>query len=121
MSATVGIVGLGVMGSRIAGRLLGSGHTVVGTNRTPERAAPLVERGLVWRDTPRQVAAAADVVLSSVSDDAALESVATGGDGILAGLRPGTVYAEMSTVSLQVSQGLAQRVRGLGAEMLDAP
>jgi len=121
MSATVGIVGLGVMGSRIAGRLLGSGHTVVGTNRTPERAAPLVERGLVRRDTPRQVATAADVVLSSVSDDAALESVATGGDGILAGLRPGTVYAEMSTVSLQVSQGLAQRVRGLGAEMLDAP
>jgi len=121
VTATVGVVGLGVMGGRIAGRLLDSGHTVVGTNRTPERAAPLVDRGLTWRDTPRQVAAAADVVLSSVADDAALEAVATGGDGILAGLRPGTVYAEMSTVSLQVSQGLAQRVRGLGAEMLDAP
>jgi 3-hydroxyisobutyrate dehydrogenase-like beta-hydroxyacid dehydrogenase len=121
MTAAVGIVGLGVMGSRIAGRLLDSGYTVVGTNRTPEKAVPLVERGLVWRDTPGQVAAAADVVLSSVADDAALEAVATGDDGILAGLRPGTVYADMSTVSLQASQHLAQRVQGLGAEMLDAP
>lgn len=121
MTATVGVVGLGVMGGRVAGRLLDSGYTVVGTNRTPERATPLVERGLIWRDTPRQVAAAADVVLSSVADDAALEAVATGADGILAGLRPGTVYADMSTVSPQVSQGLAQRVRRLGAEMLDAP
>jgi 3-hydroxyisobutyrate dehydrogenase-like beta-hydroxyacid dehydrogenase len=118
---TVGIVGLGVMGGRIAGRLLDSGYTVVGTNRTPERAAPVVERGLLWRDTPRQVAAAADIVLSSVADDAALDAAAAGSDGILAGLRPGTVYADMSTVSPQVSQGLAQRVRGLGAEMLDAP
>ena len=121
MTATVGVVGLGVMGGRIAGRLLDSGYPVVGTNRTPERAAPLVQRGLLWRDTPRHVAAAADVVLSSVADDAALDAVATGADGVLAGLRPGTVYADMSTASPQVSQGLAQRVRRLGAEMLDAP
>lgn len=121
MTATVGVVGLGVMGSRIAARLLDSGYTLVGTNRTRERAAPLVERGLVWRDTPRQVAVAADVVLSSVADDAALEAVATGEDGILAGLRSGTVYAEMSTVSPQLSQRLACRVNSLGAEMLDAP
>ncbi len=121
MTAIVGVVGLGAMGGRIAGRLLDSGYTVVGTNRTRVRAAPFVERGLVWCDTPRQVAGAADVILSSVADDAALEAVATGDDGILAGLRPGTVYAEMSTVSLQVSQGLAERVRGRGAEMLDAP
>jgi 3-hydroxyisobutyrate dehydrogenase-like beta-hydroxyacid dehydrogenase len=121
VTATVGVVGLGVMGGGITGRLLDSGYSVVGTNRTRERAALLVERGLGWRNTPREVAAAADVVLSSVADDDALEAVATGSDGILAGLRPGTVYAEMSTVSPQVSQGLAQRVRRLGAEMLDAP
>jgi len=121
VTAVVGVVGLGVMGGSIAGRLLDAGYTVVGTNRTPGRAAPLVERGLVWADTPRQVAAAADVVLSSVADDAALEAVATGDAGILAGLRPGTVYADMSTVSLLASVGLAQQVRRLGADMLDAP
>jgi 3-hydroxyisobutyrate dehydrogenase-like beta-hydroxyacid dehydrogenase len=121
VTATVGVVGLGVMGSRIAGRLLDSGFAVVGTNRTKERAAPLVERGLAWRDTPRQVAVSADVVLSSVADDAALEAVVTGEDGILAGLRPGTVYADMSTVSPQLSERLACRVRGLGSAMLDAP
>src|SRR5712671_7313307 len=120
-TATVGVVGLGVMGSRIAGRLLDSGYALVGTNRTPARAAPLVERGLVWCDTPRQVAGVADFVLSSVADDAALEAVATGDDGILAGLRPGMVYADMSTVSPLASQRLACRVHSLGAEMLDAP
>ncbi|HEV7864794.1 MAG TPA: NAD(P)-dependent oxidoreductase [Acidimicrobiia bacterium] len=121
MTTVVGVVGLGVMGSRIAGRLLDSECTLVATNRTRARAAPLVKRGLVWCDTPRQVASAADVVLSSVTDDAALEAVATGEDGILAGLSPGTVYADMSTVSPQLSQRLAERVSGLGAEMLDAP
>jgi 3-hydroxyisobutyrate dehydrogenase-like beta-hydroxyacid dehydrogenase len=121
MVQQIGIVGLGVMGSRIAGRLLDSGYTLVGTNRTPAKAVPLVERGLVWCDTPRQVAGAADVVLSSVADDAALEAVATGEDGILAGLRRGTVYADMSTVSPQLSQRLACRARCLGSEMLDAP
>ena len=72
MTAVVGVVGLGAMGGGIAGRLLDAGYTVIGTNRTPGRAAPLVKRGLVWADTPRQVAAAAGVVLSSVADDAAL-------------------------------------------------
>jgi 3-hydroxyisobutyrate dehydrogenase-like beta-hydroxyacid dehydrogenase len=121
MAQQIGVVGLGVMGGRIAGRLLNFGYTVFGTNRTRARAAPLVERGLVWCDTPRQVAAAAEVVLSSVVDDAALEAVTTGEDGILAGLRPGTVYADMSTVSPQLSQRLACRARCLRAEMLDAP
>jgi 3-hydroxyisobutyrate dehydrogenase-like beta-hydroxyacid dehydrogenase len=121
VTSTVGVVGLGVMGGRIAGRLLDSGYTVIGTNRTPQRAASLIGRGLVWRDTPRQVAGAADVVLSSLADDAALEALATGEEGILAGLRPGAVYAEMSTVSPQLSERLACGVGRLGATMLDAP
>ena len=60
-----------------------------GTNRTRAKAQPLIERGLVWHDTPREVAAAADVVFSMVTDDAALEAITAGPDGILAGLRPG--------------------------------
>jgi 3-hydroxyisobutyrate dehydrogenase-like beta-hydroxyacid dehydrogenase len=117
----VGLVGLGAMGSRIAGRLLDTGHRVCATNRTPAKAQPLLERGLVWLDTPREVAASADVVLSVVSDDEALEAITHGPDGLLAGLEAGKVYVDMSTVSPYASCRLAERVRARGAHMLDAP
>src|SRR3954454_19313383 len=117
----VGFVGLGAMGSRIAGRLLSSENAVYGTNRTKTKAEPLIEHGLIWRDSPRQVAEEAEVVFSMVSDTAALESIAHGPDGILAGLRPGSVYVDMSTVSPAASRELADRVHGLGGVMLDAP
>jgi 3-hydroxyisobutyrate dehydrogenase-like beta-hydroxyacid dehydrogenase len=117
----IGFVGLGAMGSRLAGRLLAAGYVVDGTNRTKAKAASLVERGLAWHDTPREVAQAADVVFSMVTDDAALAAVAAGDDGILAGLGAGKVYLDMSTVGPQASRDLAERVRALGAEMLDAP
>jgi 3-hydroxyisobutyrate dehydrogenase-like beta-hydroxyacid dehydrogenase len=120
MSA-VGFVGLGAMGSRIAGRLLDSGNEVYGTNRTKPRAQPLIDRGLQWRDTPREVAAAAEVIFSMVTDDQALDAISSSRDGILAGLRPGTVYVDMSTVSPLASRRLAERVQELGAHMLDAP
>jgi 3-hydroxyisobutyrate dehydrogenase-like beta-hydroxyacid dehydrogenase len=119
--STVGFVGLGTMGGRIAGRLLASGHQVYGTNRTVAKAQPLIDRGLRWRATPREVAAAADVVFSMVSDDAALEEITAGPDGILAGLTPGKVYIDMSTVSPEASATIAERVRSTGARMLDAP
>jgi 3-hydroxyisobutyrate dehydrogenase-like beta-hydroxyacid dehydrogenase len=118
---TVGIVGLGTMGSRIAGRLLDAGHRVHATNRTRAKAQPLIGRGLVWQDTPRAVAAASEVVLSMVTDDTALHGVTGGPDGILAGLAPGKVYVDMSSVSPEASAAVAERVRLLGAWMLDAP
>ena len=117
----IGFVGLGAMGSRIAGRLLAGGNVVYATNRTPRKADPLIERGLIWRDSPREVAGQADVVFSMVTDDAALAAVTDGPRGILAGLRPGSVYVDMSTVSPDASLELAGRVRRLGAVMLDAP
>jgi 3-hydroxyisobutyrate dehydrogenase-like beta-hydroxyacid dehydrogenase len=119
--STVGFVGLGAMGSRLAGRLLDAGHRVCGTNRTRGKAQGLVDRGLIWGATPRDVAAAADVVFSMVSDDSALAAIAEGPDGILAGLRPGRVYVDMSTVSPRASTALAEEVEALGARMLDAP
>jgi|SRR5579862_4203053 len=119
--ATIGFVGLGAMGSRLAGRLLASGHDVYGTNRTAAKAEALRERGLVWRDTPRQVAEAVEIVISLVTDDSALAAVTAGADGIVAGLSPGKLYVDMSTVSPQTSRNLAARVRTLGADMLDAP
>ena len=119
--SSVGFVGLGAMGSRIAGRLLDAGYQVHGTNRTAAKAQPLIERGLLWLDTPREVAASADVVFSMVTDDHALEEIASAPDGILAGLEAGKVYVDMSTVSPQASRHTAERVRERGAQMLDAP
>ena len=119
--ATVGFVGLGVMGGGIAGRLLAAGNSVHGYNRTREKAEPLVERGLVPRESPREVAEAADVVFSMVTNVAALRAVAEGPDGILAGLGPGKVWVDMSTAAPAVSRELAERVRELGADMVDAP
>jgi 3-hydroxyisobutyrate dehydrogenase-like beta-hydroxyacid dehydrogenase len=117
----IGFVGLGTMGARIAGRLLAAGNVVYGTNRTRSKADPLLERGLIWRDSPRAVAAEAGVVLSMVSDAAALEAITAGPAGILAGLRPASIYVDMSRVSPLDSHELAGRVRQRGALMLEAP
>lgn len=119
--ATLGYVGLGVMGGGVARRLLAAGHTVHGYNRTREKAAPLVDQGLVLEATPREVAGAADVVFSMVTNVAALRAVAEGPDGILAGLGPGKVWVDMSTAAPALSRELAEQVRALGADMLDAP
>jgi 3-hydroxyisobutyrate dehydrogenase-like beta-hydroxyacid dehydrogenase len=119
--STIGFIGLGAMGSRIAGRLLDSGHEVYGTNRTESKAQPLIEGGLRWRTTPREVAAAADIVFTMVTDDAALDAVISGPDGMLAGLTDGKVYIDMSTVSPRVSRQVAERVSARGGQMLDAP
>jgi 3-hydroxyisobutyrate dehydrogenase-like beta-hydroxyacid dehydrogenase len=117
---TIGFVGLGAMGVPLAGRLL-PGNQVYGTNRTRTRADALIGQGLIWRDTPREVAQAAQVVFSMVTDGDALAAIAEGPDGVLAGLRPGALYVEMSTVSPRASRELAARVESAGAIMLDAP
>ena len=118
---TLGFVGLGHMGGNMAVRFLGAGYTVYGETRHRGEVEDLEHEGLLWRDTPRQVAEAADVVLTSVPKDGALEDVASGPNGILAGLGEGKVWVDVSTVSPQVSRDLAERVRERGAAMLDAP
>ena len=117
----IGVVGLGAMGGRIAGRLIAQGYAVAGTNRTRAKADALVTQGLVWCDSPRATAERSDVVISMVTNDAALEVVTEGTNGILAGLAPGSVYIDMSTVSPRTSRALADRVSSLGAAMLAAP
>ncbi len=119
--ANIGFVGLGVMGSRMVKRLLDAGHTVTGYNRTQSKAQWLLDAGMRWAETPRAVAQVADIVLSMVTNTAALRAVAEGADGILAGLGPGKIYLDMSTVSPAVSRELAERVAVCGAAMLDAP
>ncbi len=119
--ATLGFVGLGVMGGRIAKRLLDAGHQVTGYNRTAAKAQWLVDAGMRPARSPRAAAEAADVVFSMVTNTDALCAIVEGPEGILAGLGPGKVYVDMSTVSPAVSRTLAARVREQGARMLDAP
>ncbi|WP_433462034.1 NAD(P)-dependent oxidoreductase [Spirillospora sp. CA-128828] len=118
---TIGLVGLGHMGGAMAERLLAAGYPVHGTSRTPQRAQSLLSQGLRWQESPRAVAEASDVILSSIPDDEALEAIASGPDGILAGLTPGTVWADMSTVSPHTSRRIAAEAEARGATMLDAP
>jgi 3-hydroxyisobutyrate dehydrogenase len=119
--ATIGFVGLGHMGGNMAMRLIGAGHEVYGEERQREHARTLEEAGLRWRESPRAVAEAVEFVFTSLPDDAALESAASGPDGILAGLAAGNVWVDVSTVSPSLSRNLAGRAAEHGAAMLDAP
>jgi 3-hydroxyisobutyrate dehydrogenase-like beta-hydroxyacid dehydrogenase len=118
---TLGFVGLGHMGGNMAARFLAAGYTVYGESRDRRHAEDLVHEGLGWRDTPREVAESADVLFTSLPDDDVLESVASGPDGILAGLTEPKIWVDVSTVSPHASRELAGRVHELGAAMLDAP
>jgi 3-hydroxyisobutyrate dehydrogenase-like beta-hydroxyacid dehydrogenase len=120
-STKIGFVGLGHMGGNMAARFLAAGYTVYGESRDRGDANDLVHEGLQWRDTPREVAEAADVLITSLPNDDILESVASGRDGVLAGLAEPKIWIDMSTVSPRASRALAERVRALGAAMLDAP
>jgi 3-hydroxyisobutyrate dehydrogenase-like beta-hydroxyacid dehydrogenase len=119
--ANLGYVGLGVMGGKMAARLLAKGHIVTGYNRTRSKAQWLVDQGLKWADSPRAVCEAADVIFIMVTDSKSLEAIAEGRDGLLAGLGPGKVVIDMSTVSPAVRRAVAARVREKGADMVDAP
>jgi 3-hydroxyisobutyrate dehydrogenase-like beta-hydroxyacid dehydrogenase len=120
-SARIGFVGLGHMGGNMAARFLAAGYPVYGEERNRDHAQQLIDQGLEWCDTPREVTEAADVVFTSVPDDGVLEQIASGPDGILAGLAGGKTWVDVSTVSPQASRELAARVRTQGAFMLDAP
>jgi 3-hydroxyisobutyrate dehydrogenase-like beta-hydroxyacid dehydrogenase len=119
--ANLGFVGLGVMGSRIAKRLLDAGHTVTGYNRTKAKAQWLLDLGMQWAPSPRAVAEAAEITFTMVTDTSALHAVTEGPEGLLAGLGPGKIYVDMSTVSPAASRALAARVAERGARMVDAP
>jgi 3-hydroxyisobutyrate dehydrogenase-like beta-hydroxyacid dehydrogenase len=119
--AKLGFLGLGVMGSQMVSRLLDKGHTVTGYNRTRSKAQWLVDRGMKWGDSPRAVAAASDFIFSMVTNADAVKSLAEGPDGYLAGLAPGKVLIDMSTISPATSRAMAAKVREKGADLVDSP
>ncbi len=119
--ANLGFIGLGAMGGRVVKRLLDAGHTVTGYNRTRAKAQWLLDAGMRWGESPRAVAQAADVIFTMVTNTTALHEVVRGEDGILAGLEPGKVYIDMSTISPAASKYFAAQVADTGAHMLDSP
>jgi 3-hydroxyisobutyrate dehydrogenase-like beta-hydroxyacid dehydrogenase len=119
--ANLGFIGLGTMGGQMVGRLLGKGHVVTGYNRTRAKAQWLIDKGMRLADSPRAVAAAADITFAMVTNSAALGAITEGADGLLAGLASGKVFVDISTVSPAVSRALAVKVREKGADMVDSP
>lgn len=119
--AHIGYIGLGVMGGRMAQRFMQHGHTVTGWNRTKSKADWLIAEGMQWADSPRAVAEQVDIVFSMVTNTKAVEAITQGENGVLAGLKPDQIYVDMSTMSPQYSQRLAQQVRDAGGHMLDCP
>ena len=90
-------------------RILAAGYPVYGEERSRERAQQLIDAGLQWRDTAREVAEAADVVFTSVPDDGVLKEIASGPDGVLAGLAAGKTWVDVSTVSPSRQAGNSPR------------
>lgn len=117
----VGFIGLGAMGAGIVPRLMAAGHTVTGWNRTREKAEPLIKAGMRWADSPRAVAAQSEFVISILTDSAAVRAVALGKDGVVAGFKPGGIFADMSTIAPDASRAIAAEVAKAGFTMLDAP
>ena len=117
----VGFIGLGVMGGQMVNRLLSKGHTVTGYNRTRAKAQWLIDKGMKWEDSPRAVAAASDFTFAMVTNAAAISAITEGSDGLLAGLGPGKIFLDMSTVGPSVSRALAAKVRERGSDMVDSP
>lgn len=119
---TVAVLGAGRMGSAMAERLASRGVTVVVYNRSPEPAEALAERiGATVAASPAEAAAAADVTISMVADDDAVRALFVGPDGVAAGIRPGSVAVDCSTVLPDAIRSVAGAVRARGAGILDAP
>jgi 3-hydroxyisobutyrate dehydrogenase len=123
MEATmrVGFVGLGTMGGAMAANAARAGFQVTAWNRTPGRAAELVDLGVTMAATPAAVAAASDIVVTIVSDTPDVEAVLFGRDGVAEGAKRGSLVVDMSTISPSATRDFAERLAAKGVAMLDAP
>jgi len=117
----VGWIGIGVMGSPMCGHLLKAGYPVALTTRTREKAADLLSAGAAWCATAKETAARSDVVFSMVGFPSEVEQVYFGSDGILAGVRAGSLVVDMSTSDPSMAIRIAEAARALSVSSLDAP
>lgn len=117
----IGFIGLGTMGAPMAGHLLRAGHALAVHDIRREAADGLLAAGARWAATPREAAAGAEILFTSLPGPTEIEQAAEGADGLLAGLRPGAAYFDLSTNAPRLVKSLHERCAALGAEMLDAP
>jgi 3-hydroxyisobutyrate dehydrogenase len=117
----IGWIGTGVMGRSMCGHLIGAGYKVTLFNRTKDKANELIERGARWADSPRDVAAASDVVIAIVGYPKDVEEVILGGDGALAGSRSGNVIVDMTTSRPSLAVQIAEQAAKRGVVSIDAP
>jgi 3-hydroxyisobutyrate dehydrogenase-like beta-hydroxyacid dehydrogenase len=120
-NVVVGFVGVGIMGSRMAGNLQKAGFKLVVHDLRRQTASHLLNAGADWADSPRELAGRADVIFSSLPEPIDVEAVALGSDGLIAGIRPGTAYFDLSTNSPSVVKKLHAAFAEKGSHMLDAP
>ena len=117
----VGFIGLGIMGGPMALNLLRAGYPLVVHNRTRAKEEPLVSEGAAAAASPREVAAASDVVITMLPDSPDVEAVYLGHDGVIAGAREGQLLIDMSSIAPAVARSVSSAARDLGADALDAP
>jgi 3-hydroxyisobutyrate dehydrogenase len=121
MKPKIGFIGLGILGTGVAERLVAQGFAVTVWNRTAEKTEPLVRVGAKRAATPQEVAARADVVVTMVLDGPAVESLALGPAGIAASLGRGKIHCDMSTIDAATSRRLGEAYRALGLDFVSAP
>ena len=109
------------MGAGIATRLMDAGYPVSGWNRTRSKAEPLLEAGMTWAESPRELAASVDAVITMMTSTEAIQAAADGPDGIVAGLQSGAIWADASTIAPYASMAIASTVAAVGARFLDCP
>jgi 3-hydroxyisobutyrate dehydrogenase-like beta-hydroxyacid dehydrogenase len=117
----VGFIGLGTMGSSMALNTLKGGHALVVHDINRDAAAPHLEAGATWADTPRAVAEASEIVFTSLPGPPEVDAVALGEHGLLHGIRPGKVYFDLSTNSPTLVRRIHDVFAKIGAHVLDAP
>jgi 3-hydroxyisobutyrate dehydrogenase len=117
----IGWIGTGVMGRSMCGHLLGAGYQITLFNRTKEKATSLIERDATWADSPRDVAATSDVVISIVGFPKDVEEVILGDGGALAGCKSGSIIVDMTTSRPSLAVEIADRAAKRGVVSIDAP
>ena len=117
----VGFIGLGTMGAPMARNILKKGHRLIVTDVVPAAVESLVAAGATAAATPREVAAASEIIITMLPDAPDVERVAFGPDGVVAGIQPGAIYIDMSTIDPDTTRKVGEAIVGKGASMIDSP